>query len=564
MEAENGVELSWSVEMPNDVLRQCLARLEDPRDLLAAGQACRRWQAVAAPHSELWRSLCTRRWGQPLHARLFSAPAAAPTDWRALFVEEDGWQRPRLSCEAAFAGRSWDDELAAVQLCPGAGPDQAAVAVASTRHLQLLELGGAGGEARLRPTRGCALPREAPALSSVATVDSGAGLLACGTCTGAVQLFQLPARDGRHGIEQRAAPAATLSLPDTRAIVTQLQHVPGPGEKRLLALHDSLAHLAPQSARACFSLVNASTLQLLATGTELLDGYELAAVAAADAHEVLAGSVKLSDDQLSGWPCSRCHAGAHASLCFHQGRSSGAALCVFDPRAGHAMVQRFGLGHRSLYPHLLPLRGHYLATSHAGTPVALWDRRQMSAPVHEVQHLPSGGPGGDVQQAWEEGLPLPAPECTASTQAMHLSATLGDGWLLGRQDNGMCWLWDLSERLGWADGSRRGAWLRSMLGSGGEGAEDSGTSHMDETDWDAAPLALGCLPAPYECWARAAVGPGHGPLHWLPPAPAWVAGPGLVAIVGLELEEKQELFPAHAQGATSYPSNAVSVCCLRR
>lgn len=51
------------------------------------------------------------------------------------------------------------------------------------------------------------------------------------------------------------------------------------------------------------------------------------------------------------------------------------------------------------------------------------------------------------------------------------------------------------------------------------------------------------------------------PLHWLPPAAAWVAGARLVALGGLELEEKQRLFPAHAQTST-YPSNALVAASL--
>ena len=285
-----------------------------------------------------------------------------------------------------------------------------------------------------------------------------------------------------------------------------------------------------------------------------------------------AAAAAAADEQLQGWPCARCHPGSHASLCYHQGSSSSAALCVFDPRAGAGMVQRFGLQKRSLYPHLLPLRQTYLATSHAGTPVVLWDLRQMSTPVHEVTHVSStpaafhpggalswwgpygssrsgsgsgsGGGGGSGREG-ASGLALPPPQDAAATQAMHLSAAgPGRAWLLGRQDNGMCWLWDLSHRLGWADGSHPGSWLppapAAAATSEGAGREQraGGGGHIDETDWDPLPLPLGCLGAPYECWGRVP-GPGEAPLHWLPAAPAWLAGPGLVALVGLELEEKQ-------------------------
>ena len=190
----------------------------------------------------------------------------------------------------------------------------------------------------------------------------------------------------------------------------------------------------------------------------------------------------------------------------------------------------------------------------------------MSEPVHEVQHLrlhPSAahGPGPDSDAGRGRGMALPPPEDPAFTQALHLSACPGGDWLLGRQDSGMAWLWDLSQRLGWADGSRPGSWL--LRGSGVGSAK--GQQHwLDESDWDAVPLALGCLPAPYECWSGGDAGGGGGgagPLHYLPREAAWVAGPGIVGLVGLDLEHKQALFPRHAAGA--YPSNALAVCGLR-
>lgn len=39
------------------------------------------------------------------------------------------------------------------------------------------------------------------------------------------------------------------------------------------------------------------------------------------------------------------------------------------------MVARYATHHRSLYPHLELVREHFLLTSHAGVPVAVWDRR---------------------------------------------------------------------------------------------------------------------------------------------------------------------------------------------
>lgn len=134
--------------------------------------------------------------------------------------------------------------------------------------------------------------------------------------------------------------------------------------------------------------------------------------------------------------------------------------------------------------------------------------------------------------------------------------------------------------------------------------------HLDESEWERAPLPLGCLGAPYEVWCstqgRAGSGPRSAsrdlqcarraphsalplasvypwlrtpprpaflsprssageaaPLHWLPPPLAWAAPHRLVALAGLELEQKEGLFPAHAQGSP-YPSNALVVATLCR
>ena len=54
------------------------------------------------------------------------------------------------------------------------------------------------------------------------------------------------------------------------------------------------------------------------------------------------------------------------------------------------------------------------------------------------------------------------------------------------------------------------------------------------------------------------------PLHWLPRAAAWLShSHQLLALGGLELEDKQRLFPAYAQGSP-YPSNALVLASLQR
>lgn len=54
------------------------------------------------------------------------------------------------------------------------------------------------------------------------------------------------------------------------------------------------------------------------------------------------------------------------------------------------------------------------------------------------------------------------------------------------------------------------------------------------------------------------------PLHYLPRPAAWVShSHQVLALGGLELEEKQRLFPAYAQGSP-YPSNALVLATLHR
>ena len=87
-----------------------------------------------------------------------------------------------------------------------------------------------------------------------------------------------------------------------------------------------------------------------------------------------------TEDQASGWACRHCNAATPAALCWHKSSVASAALCMFDCRApGGGMVARYAAHHRSLYPHLEIVREHFLLTSHAGTPVAVWDRRRVPA-----------------------------------------------------------------------------------------------------------------------------------------------------------------------------------------
>lgn len=119
------------------------------------------------------------------------------------------------------------------------------------------------------------------------------------------------------------------------------------------------------------------------------------------------------------------------------------------------MVQRYSIHHRSLYPIMTCARGNFLFTSHVGAPLAVWDKRQMSHAVYEEEYL---GNFPKTETFTNAEVPLPLPGRAADHQGLYLS-TDGDQ-LLGRADNGMMWLWDLSSCLGWQKGGPTGLWMQ--------------------------------------------------------------------------------------------------------
>lgn len=98
-------------------------------------------------------------------------------------------------------------------------------------------------------------------------------------------------------------------------------------------------------------------------------------------------------------------------------------------------------------------REHFLLTSHAGTPLSVWDRRNMVAPIYEEPHLLHVYGLADEGCGWHNpsACPFPMTQKSAEHQGLFLAANAD--CLVGRAENGMMWLWDLSVTLGWASGS---------------------------------------------------------------------------------------------------------------
>ena len=100
------------------------------------------------------------------------------------------------------------------------------------------------------------------------------------------------------GCRSRRPPShPLLPLPCCRCLVSSLQYLPD--TKRLVALHDALAHLQlPAPQHSALSVYDAARLQPLMPRpiVDLMDGYELAAAVAVGPSgcEMVAGSVRLS------------------------------------------------------------------------------------------------------------------------------------------------------------------------------------------------------------------------------------------------------------------------------
>lgn len=403
-------------------------------------------------------------------------PAAGEpkTDWQQLYASGNGWaaphfrrwRLPRQPQEPYEFVSAMAVAAAATAGLPAAATEDVLL-LASSCSVDVFDTGDASGSVPRRLGR-CAL-RSSDIMYSLAAV--GDGRIAAGGSDGAIQVLRLTADGGSGG--QLPGPQP-LRAPDVWSPVVDMRV----GGGRLLALHDATfslddAPLLPQ--RNVLRAVDLERQVELGASADFLESYELVAFDVADPEgnstDIVAGAVH-------GGFCGRCFRGGLPSLCHHKSPAHAAALCTFDARAGPAATARFGIHHRSLYPNLRVARQHYVFTSHAGAPLAVWDRRRMSCPLYEEEHLPHF-PGARACA----GLPLPPPTRAAEHQGLFLD-TDGDR-LVGRAENGMLWTWDLSRTLGWqsqATAQRSGSLAGdfhapwgSICGSGGGGGGGAGS-----------------------------------------------------------------------------------------
>lgn len=170
-----------------------------------------------------------------------------------------------------------------------------------------------------------------------------------------------------------SSPSSAGDVPRMTAVrgpMHSLLHLPG--TTHLLALHHGLL----KGRRNLLRTIDLEAKVEMGQAHELLEAYDIVAAAwhPARGGEVIAGSVH------SG-VCTSCRERQFIgsppmySLCHHKSNAQAAAICVFDVRAATAMCARYSMHHRSLYPHIVMTRGHYVLTSHAGTPLAAWDLR---------------------------------------------------------------------------------------------------------------------------------------------------------------------------------------------
>ncbi|KAL3160385.1 hypothetical protein ABBQ32_010710 [Trebouxia sp. C0010 RCD-2024] len=475
--------------------QECLrliCSLIDPVTLAKFSCTCREFQEVSYQNC-LWERVSQHRWfrlnedfyaraealQEPKEARQGETCASnavsrkqlrkPSVDFKTLYASNNAWTLPKLRETHRNELDPYDSHAFCVSRAPAdnfcSAAGDAVYTVQTT--VQLWSTGDSSHAGRtLIATNSCHRSNYGTPNRVISITELSAGFVATGGSHGEICLHNL-------------RPDATTSTRSCttwhggeRNMVEDMQYCPS--QDALYALQARRGH----NDRTYLQKWDADSGRLVAEAHEFVEHWDLACFCVADqdcgGHEVVAGAV---------WePCGRCEEyRLHPSLCAHKPTLKGATICMFDTRAGVEMVQRYSIHHRSLYPAMACARGHFLFTSHVGSPLTVWDNRQMSHVLYEEDHLPK------PDQLTAPDLPLPLAGTVADHQGLHLT-TDGDN-LVGRAENGMIWLWDLSSCLGWQKGGPMGSWAQ-----GTQAVHDRSGTEYQAGFAQRCPKMLGCVP----------------------------------------------------------------------
>ncbi|KAK9823580.1 hypothetical protein WJX72_003975 [[Myrmecia] bisecta] len=390
-----------------------------------------------------------------------------------MYGQLNGWREARLRTDAIpctdfITGLTWCQS----PFCDREQRPEAAVfdmvIFGTSGRLELWDVGNS--ERGPVPVCGCDLEEQ----DMIYCIENmGSGRFATGDSQGFVRIW---AADQDQ--QPPVWPLSASRLPLIQSPVVDMQYCQSSG--RIYALQDATFSMtAPVGARNVVRCWDAGSQHDVGVAHEVLEEYELVAFTPASdngdlGNELVAGAVH-------GGFCAACYSLGIPSLCWHKSAAHTAIICVFDIRVGLQMVQRYSTAHRSMYPAMRCARDHFIFTSHSGQPLCVWDKRYMSTTVYEEEYLanfpmPAGEGGADL-------MPFGCPARTGEHQGLFLD-TDGD-LLVGRAENGMTWLWDLSTTLGWAQGGGlTGSWLDRAL-------NDYIEAWREYRDW---PIPLGACP----------------------------------------------------------------------
>lgn len=380
--------------VPGQVLAQICDHIQDPEDLLAFSSTCSLFRSSAA-HSRAWLSFCRRRWGGGASPQVLFPRKVA--DYKTLFLSSNGWRgKCKLTPAHAFSDCVEYAALHCVAPCElDQDPDAYAVAVSNqgTNRMELFRL--RGGKQRLENGETCEQgdadpqykaevvqsarllfsdPHPSPICSI--KMDRSGSLIVAGRCDGTLSTYR-PSKDSENWMDEGVF---LLPMDVPPYPISSLELNEWAGLTYALVDRGECGAWHPNR-NGCTMVVDPSvTGPPAAKLHEVVDAYDLCAFqpVGEGGSDVLAASVKISQDRWLDGICPSCDPQLPASMCHHQHRSAAAALVTFDARANvpGGLVARHALPHRSIMPCLQVAREHYVMLSHAGEPLVIWDRRQ--------------------------------------------------------------------------------------------------------------------------------------------------------------------------------------------